>query len=235
MKNVKNIALIILLFIIVLSLADKCARDKQLEYFKEKQQLEDKIMNDSLVSYRLDNGVLSSQIDVLQSVSKHSLLDIRSKDSMIIRLQKEVRENNIKDGGSVTVFKTITKLDTLLTTDTIYYTSSDTITKDSLPTYGFSFNDSWVNVTGEVDNKKTKLGISIENKYSVIIKKVKRKHVAVVINDNPYSNTEEVRAYKLKMPKKKRFGVGIQGGYGISSSGLSPYVGVGLSYNIIKF
>ena len=57
----------------------------------------------------------------------------------------------------------------------------------------------------------------------------------MVKNDNPYSSTEELKAYKLKMPKPKRFGLGIQGGYGIGGYGLTPYIGIGLSYNIINF
>lgn len=34
---------------------------------------------------------------------------------------------------------------------------------------------------------------------------------------------------------RKRWGVGIQAGYGVSSSGLTPYIGVGISYNLIVF
>lgn len=39
-------------------------------------------------------------------------------------------------------------------------------------------------------------------------------------------------------PKQKRWGIGIQVGYGISINGtpqLSPYIGVGISYNIFSF
>lgn len=35
--------------------------------------------------------------------------------------------------------------------------------------------------------------------------------------------------------KEARWGVGIQGGVGASKEGLSPYIGVGLSYNILTF
>lgn len=237
MKNVKNIVLMIAVIAIVFFLlVDRCARKKQLKYFKEKQQLENKILNDSLISIRFKNGVLKSEINVLESSSKKSFLDIKSKDSMIIRLQKEVKNNNIS-GGSATVFSTITKFDTIIQTDSVYFTNTitDTIVKDSLPTYAFNFNDSWIKIEGNVNNEKTKIGVIINNDYSVIIKKQKKKYVAVVINDNPYSTTKEVQAYKLKMPKPKRFGIGMQAGYGINARGLSPYVGIGLSYNILKF
>lgn len=35
--------------------------------------------------------------------------------------------------------------------------------------------------------------------------------------------------------RKTRWGVGINAGYGISKQGLSPYVGVGVSYNILSW
>lgn len=35
--------------------------------------------------------------------------------------------------------------------------------------------------------------------------------------------------------KPSRWGIGVQVGYGMSREGLSPYVGVGISYNLITF
>lgn len=35
--------------------------------------------------------------------------------------------------------------------------------------------------------------------------------------------------------KKPKFGIGVQVGYGISNNSVSPYVGIGLTYNIITF
>lgn len=36
-------------------------------------------------------------------------------------------------------------------------------------------------------------------------------------------------------PKTKRFGLGVQAGYGVGKNGLTPYIGVGVSYNILMF
>lgn len=36
-------------------------------------------------------------------------------------------------------------------------------------------------------------------------------------------------------PRPKRWGIGIQAGYGASRDGLSPYIGVGLTYTIVRF
>ena len=39
----------------------------------------------------------------------------------------------------------------------------------------------------------------------------------------------------ITVPKIKRFGVGVQAGYGITPAGFQPYLGLGVSYNILAF
>jgi hypothetical protein len=48
-----------------------------------------------------------------------------------------------------------------------------------------------------------------------------------VLNKNTYTTTT--------IKKPRRWGVGVQVGYGMSREGLSPYIGVGISYNLITF
>ena len=45
---------------------------------------------------------------------------------------------------------------------------------------------------------------------------------------------EITRVEQIKT-KPKRWGLGVQAGYGIGRNGLQPYIGVGISYNIISF
>lgn len=54
-------------------------------------------------------------------------------------------------------------------------------------------------------------------------------------NANPNNLITGIEAYRKALPKPKRFGIGVQGGYGFSS-GLTPkpYMGVGVSYNLIR-
>ncbi|MEG0984644.1 DUF6808 domain-containing protein, partial [Algoriella sp.] len=51
--------------------------------------------------------------------------------------------------------------------------------------------------------------------------------------------TNEIINYQEKIinikPKPKRFGLGIQAGYGISNERFSPYLGAGISINILRF
>lgn len=54
-------------------------------------------------------------------------------------------------------------------------------------------------------------------------------------NANPNNLIEGIEAYRKALPKPKRFGIGVQGGYGFSSGFVpKPYVGVGVSYNLIR-
>ena len=39
----------------------------------------------------------------------------------------------------------------------------------------------------------------------------------------------------ITVPKPTRFGIGVQAGYGVTPKGFQPYVGVGISYNILAF
>lgn len=48
--------------------------------------------------------------------------------------------------------------------------------------------------------------------------------------------TNNITTERLIKPKPKRWGVGIQAGYGINTSGqLRPYIGIGISFNVIRF
>lgn len=39
----------------------------------------------------------------------------------------------------------------------------------------------------------------------------------------------------VPVPVRRRWGIGVQAGYGASRDGLTPYVGVGVTYNIVTF
>lgn len=55
------------------------------------------------------------------------------------------------------------------------------------------------------------------------------------INTNPYNRIEGLSVYRKPLPKPKKIGIGIQGGYGFSSSfKAAPYIGVGIQYSIIR-
>lgn len=50
-----------------------------------------------------------------------------------------------------------------------------------------------------------------------------------------YPRTEVVTITNTIKDKPKRWGIGIQGGVGFGKGGFSPYIGVGVQYNIIRW
>lgn len=51
----------------------------------------------------------------------------------------------------------------------------------------------------------------------------------------PKTVTKYITTTEFVREKPKKWGIGIQAGYGVGRNGLQPYVGVGVSYNLIRF
>lgn len=49
-----------------------------------------------------------------------------------------------------------------------------------------------------------------------------------------YRTTTEITKF-VAVPQRKRWGIGVTGGYGVGKGGLTPFVGVGVTYNLINF
>lgn len=45
----------------------------------------------------------------------------------------------------------------------------------------------------------------------------------------------EFSTYQHVKQKPKRIGIGVQVGYGVNQNGFTPYVGIGISYNVLRF
>lgn len=50
-----------------------------------------------------------------------------------------------------------------------------------------------------------------------------------------YPRTEVVTITKQLQDKPKRWGIGLQGGVGYGKGGFTPYIGIGVQYNIIRW
>jgi opacity protein-like surface antigen len=50
----------------------------------------------------------------------------------------------------------------------------------------------------------------------------------------PKTTTITIRE-TIPVPDRRRWGIGIQAGAGVGKEGLTPYVGVGVSYNILSW
>lgn len=228
-KNVLLVILTILLFIFVKN------------YFSKSNQLSESkslllSLNSALEISKNKLGQEVAKREIIETYNTKMFTRMELQDSALKDLQKLVKDNRklIKNSGSATILKGETNVDKSTVTN-IYYPSGDT-----LPTYTSNFNNEWVGYSIISKFDTTKLDLKIKNKYSIVIgseKKnifTKRKPFATVTNFNPYSTNTELRTYQVKI-KRKKFGIGVQVGYGITKAGLSPYVGLGGHYSLFKF
>jgi len=113
----------------------------------------------------------------------------------------------------------------------------------------FSFNypslnkpDPYLSFSGHFDNNgNMKLdSLNMPLKIDVFTGLDKKKEpICILSTTNPYIKTLGLASYKTDPPKKRRYGIGLQIGYGVNLIGETikptPYIGVGVSCNFIRF
>ena len=104
--------------------------------------------------------------------------------------------------------------------------------------FRFEMSDTWLKLKGDFD-ENGKLGVALKMDVSVDlitgINKKTKAPTASLMTDNPYIKTINIRSYKTDTPKPRRYGIGAVVGWGVTNEGFSPFVGVGLSYNLLTF
>ncbi len=221
MRNKNIFSWLVLIFIIIIIIF--CVKACNNNIRKENSKLIESL-NDSISYYKDVEGVLHSKISVIED---DYFLKLKLKDKEIVELQSLVKKyKNVK---SATIIKTETKIVEKIVNKTILDTISNT------PIYESSFNLKdyiWGDIVAKKDT--TDIKINIKNDFNIVTYKERGKLVLDVSDKNPYSVTKVQRSY-INLPKQKRFGLGVNAGYGISKSGLSPYIGLGVNYNILNF
>lgn len=176
-----------------------------------------------------DNNQVA-KIIVFEAEKAKDFLKIKSQDSMVVFLQSEVKKykNQIKEpGSSVTTVTNSTNISGSGVTTVIPPT-----VQGKSPIYTTIKNTEWIDIFIKAASDSIIYKLNIRNKYSVLIGYEKGLPFAQVKNLNPFTETTDLRTYQVTMPKIKRIGIGIQTGYGIGSGGITPYIGVGISYNV---
>jgi len=62
-----------------------------------------------------------------------------------------------------------------------------------------------------------------------------KEYKVVVTTPNKVVKITELISVKFDLPKPKKFGIGLSTGYAVCRNGLSPYIGIGLNYSLIRF
>jgi len=191
-------------------------------------------LNDTLSITKDEKGRQKAQIGVLKFEKEKDLLEIRTKDSSIIKLQDIVKD-----------YKGKLKAAIILGNSTSDFGSSETIViLDTLhlkqfPTYKTSWNEKWSKGTIIANKDSIHRNISFKNEFEITLGNVrnklfrKKEFDVIVKNNNQNTYTEELRAFSVS-PKSKKFNLALQIGYGINSNlMLTPYLGFGLSYIVL--
>lgn len=251
----ENWLFIILIVVIIILLQQNCSRIAQI---REQDGLLRSMADTLQISYN-KQGQQVAKIALLETERIRDFLALKTKDEEILRLQEKVKENKNRLGksGSVTVVTNTTSVTggdttTVIMRDTVY--SNDTVW--IYPEYTSKINlgkrtdtSWWVMTSVKANRDSTDIGISVENAYTVVIGSEKKSKgfkglfkpkipFVEITNENPYTATKTLRSYQVKVPKPKRFGIGINAGYGIildKKPVLRPYIGVGIQYNIVEF
>lgn len=198
-------------------------------------------LNDTLRTYRNKDSVQTATILSLRTEKVVSLSDLKTMDLELLRLKEVVKEyeHKLAPGSSVTNVSSVTsvkgKQPTVVTVHDTIKLSMDSLYQ-VYPTYRSELKDKWLDVSVISQPDTTFYDIKITNEYSVILGKDKRGHFADVTNYNPYTSVTKLRSYQVKMPPRKNFSIGIGVGYGLDKSlKPTPYIGIGVHYNIINF
>lgn len=196
-------------------------------------------LSDSLKSSRLQNNSEKATISVLQTASKEAFLKLRIKEAEIVVLQSIVYEykEKLKAGSSVTTAVTETSFKHEGST---VVTVHDTVKAENkvylYPEYTDTVNNQWISYRATMNKDNTYLDLKITNRYAVILGYEKKKPFVDVVNYNPYSSTRILRSYQVSIPRQKVWGIGLSAGVGIGNGVKpTPYIGVGINYNIIRF
>lgn len=164
------------------------------------------------------------EISQLKTASPKIFLDLKTNDVEIQRLQAEVNKykNQIKEGSSVTIFDSGTKVDTTLNVNR----------RNDGAIEANSTDGKWYSVKNIiVPNGESRTQLEVRNEYTIALVEEEGKSLIKIKNQNPFSMEGEIRSYQPlpKEPKKISIGVGL--GYNPITGTVFPNVGV--NYKII--
>jgi hypothetical protein len=161
-------------------------------------------------------------------ITNEELRKLRLKDVNELTKAKvliEVLRDSIKHNGRVIIIHDTTALDN----------NKNAI----LLPFDFMDKSKFIDLSGGFDadgNMSYNLTIPAEFSVYTGLEKKTKNILCTISTDNPYVKITGLSSIKMDLPREKRFGIGIQAGYGITTQfKASPYIGVGISYNLFRF
>jgi len=170
------------------------------------------------------NGELETKIEIITTKNVKLLADLESSDKTIIKLKKEVDyyKNKLYDNSSVSIISSQTNISN--NEPTIIYVPDTNIIDLSnftpiMPTYITNISKYGEWITGKIVANQDSIAynINIKNELSVVLGEEKqgflkpRIPVAIVKDENPYTDIKDMKVYKVEKNHKSQFRTFMQG------------------------
>lgn len=227
----KRILIIIIVALISLLFIGQCSRSKLRNDVNSRDSII-KEQNASIEQVKLDNGKLAFQKTRAEGDLKSLLngynwledslkkLGIKTKD---LESALFIAQKTQGSGTGIIDTVTISESDTVYTVGRIsieepFFQLSASFYPDNRYKYSYSIFDS-LSIVNTTHRK------NIFSNYE---------HVVMVVNANPKTIISGITSLTIK-EKPYRVAISLTLGYGVSRSGLSPFVGIGVSKPLIKF
>lgn len=224
-KNILIVSLLIVSLVLMGLLMDTCNSNKNLKEINAS-------LNDTLVKTVDKLGRETATISNLEVENERMLMDLEIKDTILVWMREVVRDYSGKLQAAIVLSN---RTNSTGSTRTIVEYKTDSAYPD--------YTTSWVNQweEGKIVASRDSIfrEIRIKNDYEITIGDRKnpwfkpKQSTVSIRNLNPNTLTQELRSVTIQ-ERPKRLSLGLQVGYGLNSSGISPYVGVGLNYNVLS-
>ena len=180
---------------------------------------------------------VEQEVKTLKQAIKEGLVEKQALKALNLRYVSEVTQLR----GQVRILA-----DSIANTgDVIVITDCDTTTKDTakaikLP-FSFGKIDKFYQLSGGFDlNGQMNVRLAVPMELDIISgwNKKTKQYNAAALSSNPYVIFNGINSFKMGLTKPKKIGIGLNVGYGVilkSNPELRPYIGVGVSYNLIRF
>ena len=203
-------------------------------------------ITDTLKTWKDKDNLNLAKIQIMQTDKAKDFLNIKNLTGTNLELQNLIKsqKGKIKDLNAALILKSETTITD--TTRVFYPIGGDTIVFSKSILLDKIVNE-WINVTFGFKMGNSYFDMNLNNVYEVTMGyeggNLFKKGIpyATVKNLNPYTTTTDMKVYQVQIPKQKRFGIGLQVGYGglydimNKKLGHGVYVGLGGTYNIINW
>lgn len=211
---------ILLAVLLLFLLLRQCGETRHIEASRE--NLAD-WLTDTISHYENEKGQIVAEKNALRGDLSNLELFLTRQSAQLEKLQEKYRKAN-----------TAGEIKTVVEIDSIPIPYPVPVEADFFRVW--SKFDKYYEISGTSTEQGITIdSLSIPNTLSFVIGEKKGKYTITAVNSNPFIKTTGLEAYTFD-PKKKRFGLSIYAGYGLSENfTFSPSIGVALTWDLLRF